>query len=283
MKSSNFFLGTSLVLLILPGLLIKFNLYYKFQNKAWESHSARRTIPMENISLARIAGIPNFRYEYSDTSDVLHFNEEIAGSRLNIEKAGTELKISLVKPQKNAIPKYDPFKIKFDLIQTLVLNYKEYRIMGFEKPMEFQYLLQTSDQIVFKGKRLPKIIAEDSNIFIDSIGLNQSFDLDLDFSKCNWENFKKYNIPNKLIKTADMDRSITNTWKIDSLKMKLRTGTFFFNKDLKFNHISIDASHSADLHFESDDYTQADISVDTTVLLRAPYSIWKNLKIIEKK
>jgi hypothetical protein len=107
--------------------------------------------------------------------------------------------------------------------------------------------------------------------------------MDLDFSKCNWENFKKYRQAGDLSNRIYFDRSVTDLWKIDTLEMKLKTGTFYFNKDLKFNHISIDASHKADLHFESDDYSNAKITIDSTVLIRAPYSIWKNLKVIEKK
>ena len=46
--------------------------------------------------------------------------------------------------------------------------------------------------------------------------------------------------------------------------MKLKTSTFYFNKDLEFNHISNDAS------FESDDYSNAVISIDISVFVTSP-------------
>lgn len=270
MKISNILILIGAALLVLPSLLIRTILSNKINHESFTLYSKKSTIDASEIIEIQLNSIENFRYEYSNKKPILEMVLKSRSDTLNYTIDNS--KIIFTSSQ---IKDSNMLSNEFELNRSrgfLSLPTNEYQPIWYNS---YDPNVINTSIIKYKGPQLPKITSLNSLIYVDSITSENNFDFDLDFSVVYWHNFKS--------NSRYADKTKTFPWKMNKLKMNVKSGSYYFNKNLIFNSIDLTATNKTDLHLEAYNYSNVKLQVDSTVAIDAPYSVWKNLKLIEKK
>ena len=264
MKGSRVFLLAGIFFAIMPALFIKLNLWFKYQNHDWTFFSSRHRLDLSNVNSILLHDVKTFRYSYASDSTYLEYNMLYDSEFVKLKED------TLLSVFKNPKPTNIQSPINYFGAEDFSLFSSPDQ---FILPAQAKYHNGTMD-IVLHGPICPPIKAINTTFYIDSVGENTSFDFDLDFSTFYWENFVK-----KLEGKALFDKKATFPWYLNKLNLKLNQSNFYLSNNIHFNKIDIRAFKKTDLDLDSDFYKEANIVVDSSVIVRAPVLIWKKLKL----
>lgn len=270
MKASTSFLSIGIVLIIVPIILIRLSLAHKIKNNLFSHHSSKTNLNTAGINEIHLKNVEKFYYEFNSDSTSLEIVSKSLHDTLTVVRQDSILKFVSEKSfDSTDAKKNQSYYSSLKLFSTNEDN-------DIQKYVYQQYYKAIDICIVkFKGPQLPKIVAENSLIYIDSVSRNSSFEFDLDFSVVYWHNYdKSHRYTNK---------NDTHRWQMKSMKIALKNGSYYFNKNLAFDHLDLLATRRTDLHLEGYNYNNVKFQIDSTVRVDAPYSIWKILKVIEIK
>jgi len=261
MKGSRIVLWLAILFAIAPAIAVKFSLWIKYKNQAWTFHSSKVKLDMADVDTINMNGLKTFRYQYHPDSAYLEYNSLYEDNYFKV-KNNRKLSISVKdSPVQNFT--YPPPVLSVFSLFSNPNPYLQYHVDRFKSG---------TNDIVFHGPLCPPIRASNTVFYIESVAPNASFNFDLNFSIFYWENYKKW--PN-----GKFDKKLTTPWYMNELKLKLNQSTYYLTKDLHFNKVNIKAIKKTDLDFDANYYKEANIEVDSTVIVRAPVSIWNKLKL----
>jgi hypothetical protein len=243
----------------------------KFKKQEFILISSRRLDTLPQLAVLQLKSIHNFRYQYHDGPNQLEYNHYITNGSPECTVMGDTVQISVKQViRKPAVE--DPFASQFENTGSRIYNQLE-RIKLFNKPSSESPLTARNEIFLFKGRRLPKLVARDSKIYIDSIEQGTSLIMDLDFSISHWANLEK--------REYDRHAFTPYVWKLDTLAVTLRNSLFYVDNRLQADHMSITAVQGSTLDLSPYNYQNVLLSIDSTTHLKAPYGLWKKLKIVK--
>lgn len=268
MKGSRISLLVGILFAIVPALSIKLNLWLKYKYHHWTFLSSRTRQDLSTVKLIILKDVKTFRYNYRPDSSFLEYNAIYDSDYIKLKED------TLLSIFKRPNPENEKGAVIYNTSQLFSI---------FSNPDQFIMLQQNkyrmgTTNIILYGPVCPPIKAINTTFFIDSVRENTSFDFDLDFSTFYWENYKKKvesNTNNRVL----FDKKATTPWYLNRLNLKLNQSSFFLSNNIHFNELDIKAIKKTDLDIDSDLYKEANIVVDSTVIVRAPVSIWKKLKL----
>jgi hypothetical protein len=260
MKMSKKILILAISVAIFPLIFLKLTLYNNFKKNAWVFHSSRSNIEISKIDSIEIKDLVAMTYKYCKDSAYLEYNN-IANYNLVTETKNT--KLSIFHDFKR-LPNFDDFQspVSYSIFEPY--DYLFMRTQGINYKRH-------NPAIILHAPICPYIKATNAVFYIDSIEPNASFDFDLDFSTCYWQNFQW--------KENKFTRSNTIPWQLNRLKLKLNQSKYYLSKGVYFKEVEIDAERYSELEFENDQFKGYKISIDSTVIVRAPVNILNNLNL----
>ena len=216
---------------------------------------------MTKVDSIVLDGVKKFRYQYHPDSAFLEYN--------NLFEADY---FKSITPGKLSIRVNDSFKNNPTFLPQQSSIFTLLTRSGVMQGYYPDVFASGTEDLVFHGPACPSIHAFNTTFYIESVAPNSSFDFDLHFSTFYWENYSKR-------PDGKFDRKLTTPWYMNTLNLKLNQSTYYLTNDLHFNQVNIKAVKKTDIDFDENYYKEANIEVDSTVIVRAPVSIWNKLKL----
>lgn len=261
MRRSRMLLVFAVLVIIVPPIIIKISIWTKYKNQDWVFHSSKVKLDMNTVDQIDLNGVKTFRYQYHPDSAYLEYNRLFEADYI---KSIHQMKLS-IQANDSAMNNRPVLPPSPGMLSLLTGS----GIMPVYYPDIFT---SGTEDIVFHGPVCPPIHASNTTFYIESVAPNASFNFDLDFSRFYWENYSKGS-------DGKFNRKSTTPWYMDTLTLKLNQSTYYLTNNLHFKQVNIKAVKKTDIDFDENYYEGANIEVDSTVIVRAPVSIWNKLKL----